>query len=325
MSGKRVMVCSWMLAEESPHVRWLREQGCEVSFRYPAPGRPRSEADMIELLPGVAATIASIEPYTRNVLAHAEALKIIARVGVGYDAIDVAAATDHGVAVTTTPGTNHKAVADYAFGLILAVMRAIPANIANVQAGRWERIVGRDIDGATLGIIGTGLIGKCVARRARGFDMRILAYDVAPDQALAAEVGVEYRPLDEVLAAADVVTLHTPLFAETRHLINAERLARMRRGAYLVNTSRGGVIDEVALRQALLDGHLAGAALDVFEQEPPWESPLLAAPNLIVSPHVAGISVESQEAMLAMACRSIVQRLNGERPEGCVNPAVIGR
>lgn len=324
MAGERVMVCSWMMAEDSPQADWLRQQGLELIFRYPSPARPRSEEEMIELLPGMAATIASIEPYTRRVLATVDALKIVARVGVGYDAIDVAAATDHGVAITTTPGTNHKAVADYAFALILSLMRAVPANIANVRAGRWERVVGHDVDSATIGIIGTGAIGKAVARRARGFDMRILAYDVVQDEAFAAAVGVEYRPLDELLAEADVVTMHTPLIPETRNLLDARRLALMRRGAYVVNTSRGGVIDEAALAAALHSGHLAGAALDVFEAEPPWGNPLLEAPNLLVCPHVAGISVESQQAMLTMACRSVVQRLRGERPEGLVNPAVLG-
>jgi phosphoglycerate dehydrogenase-like enzyme len=278
---------------------------------------------MIALLPGVAATVASVEPYTRRVLAAADALTIIARVGVGYDAIDLAAATERGVAVTTTPGANDRAVADYAFALILALGRAVLANHEQVRAGRWERVVGPDIAGATLGIVGTGAIGKGVARRARGFDMRILAYDIAPDAAFAAEAGVAYRPLEALLAEADFVTLHTPLFPSTRNLIDAERLALMKPTAYLVNTSRGGIVDEAALADALRAGRLAGAALDVFEREPPWGSPILAAPNLLVSPHVAGISAGSREAMLTMACRSIVQRLRGERPDGLVNPAVM--
>ena len=235
------------------------------------------------------------------------------------------AATDHGVAVTTTPGTNERAVADFAFGLILTVARAIPANIANVKAGRWERVVGPDVAQATIGIVGLGLIGKEVARRAHGFDMRILAYDVFRDAAFAEQYGVEYRELDDVLAEADYVTVHVPLMPQTRNLVDAVRLARMKPTAYLVNTSRGGTVDEAALYEALTNGQLAGAALDVFGIEPAWGNPLLDLPNVVATPHVAGISLGSQEAMLRMACRSVVQRLRGERPEGLVNPAVLGR
>jgi D-3-phosphoglycerate dehydrogenase / 2-oxoglutarate reductase len=322
VAGETVMVCSWMLQEDSAYVRYLRDHGLEVVFRYP-PGGKRTEDDLIALLPGVSATIASIEPYTRRVLERADALKIIARVGVGYDAIDVQAATDHGVAVTTTPGTNERAVADFAFGLILTVARAIPANIANVKAGRWERVVGPDVARATIGIVGLGLIGKEVARRAHGFDMRILAYDVFRDEAFAERYGVEYRELDDVLAEADYVTVHVPLAPQTRNLLDAGRLARMKPTAYLVNTSRGGTVDEAALYEALTTGRLAGAALDVFGVEPAWGNPLLALPNVVATPHVAGISLGSQEAMLRMTCRSVVQRLRGEPPEGLVNPAVL--
>lgn len=317
VAGERVMVCSWMLAEGSTHERSLRDHGLDVVFRYPPTGR-YTEDEMIALLPGVAATIASAEPYTRRVLSSADALRIIARVGVGYDAIDIAAATEHGVAVTTTPGTNERAVADFALGLILTVGRAIPANMAAMQAGRWERVVGPDVNHATIGIIGLGLIGKEVARRARGFDMRILAYDVMRDEAFARQAGVEYRDLDDVLAEADYVTVHVPLLPRTRHLINAERLAKMKPTAYLINTSRGGTVDEAALLDALRRGHLAGAALDVFGAEPPWGNPLLELPNVVATPHVAGISQGSREAMLRMACQSVVQRLRGERPEGLV-------
>jgi phosphoglycerate dehydrogenase-like enzyme len=316
-----VLIFSRMMQEHDHHTRWLRDQGLTVRLANERGGR--GEEDLLRLLPGVAATIASTEPYTRRVLARADALRIIARTGVGFDAIDVAAATEHEVAVTTTPGTNERAVADYTMGLLLALARQIPANVANVRAGTWQTEIGPDVGGATLGIVGLGLIGRAVARRARGFDMRVLAFDVQPDANFAAANGIEVAPLEAVLAEADFVTLHVPLMAATRHLLNADRLALMKPGAYLVNTSRGGVVDEAALAAALATGRLAGAALDVFEREPPWGSPLLTAPNLLASPHVAGISHGSREAMVRMACRSVVQRLRGEAPMGLVNPAVM--
>ena len=192
--------------------------------------------------------------------------------------------------MTTTPGTNERAVADFAFGLILTVARAIPANIANVKAGRWERVVGPDVAHATLGIVGLGLIGKEVARRAHGFDMRILAYDVFRDEAFAEQYGVEYRELDDVLAEADYVTVHVPLMPQTRNLLDAGRLARLKPTAYVVNTARGGTVDEAALYEALTSGRLAGAALDVFGVEPAWGNPLLELPNVVATPHVAGIA-----------------------------------
>ncbi|MCC6628237.1 MAG: phosphoglycerate dehydrogenase, partial [Chloroflexi bacterium] len=289
MAGETVLVCSWMLQPGSAHEQYLRDHGLAVVHRVPPTGR-YTEDELLTLLPGVAATVASAEPYTRRVLAGAPDLRIIARVGVGYDAIDLAAATEHGVAVTTTPGTNEKAVADFAFGLLLTVARAIPANMAAVRAGRWQRVIGPDVAGATIGIVGLGLIGKEVARRARGFDMRILAYDVQRDEAFARATGVEYRDLDDVMAGADFVTVHVPLMRQTRHVIDAGRLAKMRPTAYLINTSRGGTVDETALLAALQAGQLAGAALDVFSAEPPWGSPLLDLPNVIATPHVAGIS-----------------------------------
>jgi phosphoglycerate dehydrogenase-like enzyme len=322
VAGETVLVCSWMLAQGSAHERFLREHGFEVVHQLPPTGR-YTEDEMIALLPGAFATIASAEPYSRRVLDAAPDLRIIARVGVGYDAIDVGAATDHGVAVTTTPGTNEKAVADFAFGLILTVARAIPANMLAMREQRWERVLGPDVDGATIGIVGLGLIGREVARRARGFNMRILAYDVVQDDVYAAQAGVEYRSLDDVMAEADFVTVHVPLMPQTRHLINADRLAHMKPTAYLINTSRGGTVDEAALLTALRAGTLAGAALDVFAGEPPWGNPLLELPNVIATPHVAGISHGSREAMLRMACRGIVQRRDGERPNGLVNPAVL--
>jgi phosphoglycerate dehydrogenase-like enzyme len=322
VAGETVLVCSWMLQPGSAHEQYLRDHGLTVVHRIPPTGR-YTEDELLALLPGVAATVASAEPYTRRVLAGALDLRIIARVGVGYDAIDLAAATEHGVAVTTTPGTNEKAVADFAFGLILTVARAIPANMVAVREGRWQRVVGPDVAGATIGIVGLGLIGKEVAQRARGFDMRILAYDVQRDEAFARATGVEYRDLDDVMTEADFVTVHVPLMPQTRHLIDAGRLARMRPTAYLINTSRGGTVDEAALLAALQAGHLAGAALDVFGAEPPWGSPLLDLPNIIATPHVAGISHGSREAMLRMACRGIVRRLRGEPPDGLVNAAVL--
>lgn len=321
MAKPKVLITAWMLKEDSPNLQRLRDEGCEVIIDYWHDNR--NEDEMIRLLPGISGAIVSIDPFTPRVLAAADTLRVISRTGVGYDAIDVPAATARGIAVCTAPGTNDKAVADFAFTLLLALGRQLLANVRNVKEGRWVRAIGDDVGEKTIGIVGLGAIGKRVARRARGFDMRVLAYDVVQDQAFAAANGVTYVPLDDLLAESDYVSLHLPLMAATQKAINEERLRRMKPTAYLINTSRGGVIDEAALYRALKEGWLAGAALDVLTQEPDWSSPLLTLDNVIVTPHVAGISKGSQIATLEMACENVLRVLNGQRPLYAVNPEVL--
>lgn len=319
-AGRRgtVLVTAWVLTPESHYARAIEEAGYTVRF---APWHGgRTEEEMIDLVRGIDAAIVSVDPFTSRVLAHADRLKVISRTGVGYDAIDVPAATERGVLVCIARGSNDRSVAQYAMALLLACARGVLQNHQAVREGRWDRVPGDELTDRTLGIIGLGAIGKRVAVRARAFEMEVVAHDIVEDRDFAAAHGVRYLPLEEVLRVADYVTLHCALTPENRHLINAERLALMKPGAWLINTARGGLVDEAALYQALTSGRLAGAALDVFEREPPWGSPLLSLPNVILAPHVAGITRQSLERMVTMAVESTLRVLRGEPPLFAVNP-----
>jgi phosphoglycerate dehydrogenase-like enzyme len=319
----RVLVTSWLVQENDPALEVLRAAGCEVVMaRTP---RPRSAEQMVEALKGIDGVVAGSDNYSAPVIAAADRLKVIVRVGVGYDTVDTAAATARGIQVGTTPGTNQHAVADYAFGLVLALARNIVPHHVTTAAGQWTRRPGPDVWSKTIGIVGAGAIGRGVARRARGFDMTVLAHDVAPDQEWARRTGVAYVEVDELLRSSDFVTLHAPLLPSTRRLINAERLALMRPTSYLVNTARGELVDLEALAAALETGRLAGAAIDVFPQEPPPpDHPILRAPNVILSPHVAGLSIEANTAASRMACESVAAVLRGGRVAHSVNPELFG-
>ncbi len=299
----------------------LTAAGCRMRI---APKRGlRSPEELLDLCRDVAGAIVSTDPFTADVLRDSPDLQVIARVGVGIDSIDLAAATELGVALTTTPGANEDTVADHALAMILALLRRIPELDAGVRRGEWNR-TGRFtpllLSGATVGLIGYGNIGQRVARRLAGFDVELLVADPAATD-LASPPSVE---IDELLSRADVVSLHCPLIDSTRHLIDDRALRLMQPHAVLVNTSRGGVVDEVALLRALTDGVIAGAALDVFEVEPPHDSPLLALPNVVVSPHVGGLSTSSVEEMTRRSTAAVIAVLEGRVPDGLVNPGILG-
>ncbi|MGH2457549.1 MAG: phosphoglycerate dehydrogenase, partial [Chloroflexota bacterium] len=317
MATPKVLVTSWAVEEGHPELDRLRALGCEVENKR----RPshHSEAEMRALIPGVDAVIAASDIYSAPVLEVADRLKVIARVGVGYDAIDLNAATARGVIVSTTPGANHEAVADLAFGLILALARYVPLHDRLVRAGTWERHTGIDVNGKTLGILGLGKIGKGMARRGRGFAMRVIAHDPFWDDEFARANQVERLPLDLVVRAADFLTLHLPASPDTYRVMNADRLRAMKPSAFLINTARGTLIDEPALDQALREKWIAGAALDVFDKEPPWGSAVLERENAIFSPHVAGFSHQANEQMIRLAVDNVVNVLTGRPPLDCVN------
>jgi phosphoglycerate dehydrogenase-like enzyme len=313
-AARKVLMGSFQFGERgAPFIQRLEEAGLEV-IRNPY-GRLLTEDEVIAHLPGVLATFASVEPYTERVFRAAPDLRIIARFGVGYDKIDVPAATRHGVLVAMAFGTNHETVADSAFTLMAAVVtRTVPHHL-RVKSGAWGFQINPGLWRLTVGIVGLGRIGKALARRCRGFEMRILAYDTQPDVAFAREHGIEMVPLERLLREADVVSLHAPHTQETDCLINRERLALMKPTAYLVNTSRGGLVDEGALCEALTSGRLAGAGLDVFQKEPPVGSPLLALENVVLSPHSAGWSLTSERAMGNRVVDSILAVTRGGAPE----------
>ena len=253
-------------------------------------------------------------------------LRVVANYGVGYDDIDVAACARRGVAVTNTPGVLDAATADLAFALVLAIRRRLVEADAFVRSGRWAsgwaqpQLLGDDVAGATLGIVGLGRIGRAVARRARAFDMR-LVYTRRNRLAAADEhaLEVEYRPLDDLLAEADVVTLHVPLTDETRGLIDARRLALMRPGACLVNTARGQVVDEAALVEALAAGRIR-AGLDVFAHEPSVPRELLELPNVTLTPHIASATASTREAMTRILVDNLLAARDGRELPNRVYP-----
>jgi glyoxylate reductase len=255
-------------------------------------------------------------------------LRVISQYAVGVDNVDLEAATARSIPVGHTPGVLTKAVADMALALLMAAARRIPEGIEKVRAGEWRTweplgLLGADVWEATLGIVGIGRIGTAVARRARGFAMRVLYHDRVRKPELEAELGLEYTELDDLLAQADFVSLHCPLTPETHHLIGEQKLRRMKPTAILINTSRGPVVDTDALVRALREGWIAAAALDVTDPEPlPPDHPLLVLPNCIVVPHIASATVTARERMAVMAAENLLAGLRGERLPYCANPEV---
>lgn len=266
-----------------------------------------------------------------ELLDHAPALKVIANYGVGFEHIDVAAATRRGLPVTNTPGVLTEATADLAFTLILATARRVVEGDHRVREGKftyWAPLLflGREVSGKTLGLIGAGRIGQAVARRARGFGMRVLYHSrtrLAP--AAEQDLNVSLAPLATLLREADFVSLHVPLTPQTRHLIGRRELDLMKPTAYLINTARGPVVDEAALVEALRAGRLGGAGLDVYEREPELSPGLTGLENVVLLPHVGSGTIETRTSMGLMAAENLLIALRGERPPNCLNwPAITG-
>lgn len=248
----------------------------------------------------------------------AAGLKVISQMAVGYDNIDVSAARERGIAIGNTPGVLTDATADTAFALLLACARRLPEGAAYVRDGHWKTwhptvLLGRDLTGATLGIVGFGRIGQAVARRARGFGMRILAYSPSLTDETAAAHDVERAELKTLLAESDFVSVHTPLNANTRHLINRDTLRQMKPTAILINTSRGGVVDQAALLDALSQGIIGGAGLDVTDPEPlPADHPLLSLPNILIVPHIGSATIGTRTKMALMAADNLIAGVRGQ-------------
>lgn len=319
-----------LVTREIPAVglRLLREVAYVDVWDRPVPP-PRDE--LLRRVAGADGLLALLTDRVDDELLDAAGpgLRVVANLAVGYDNIDLAACARRGIPVGNTPGVLTEATADLAFALLLAAARRLPESAALVAQDRWLTwdpllLLGKDVSGATLGIVGFGRIGREVARRARGFGMRVLAHGRrrAPD-ATYGELGVEPVALDELLARSDFVTLHVSLSAETWHLIDAAALARMRPGAVLVNTSRGPVVDQAALADALRSGHLFAAALDVSDPEPMRaDDPLLALPNCLVVPHIGSATQRTRDRMAEKAARNIIAGLRGEAlPDPVPQPA----
>jgi len=270
------------------------------------------------------------DAMTDALMAAAPKLKVISQVAVGYDNVDVAAATARGIVVTNTPGVLTESTADLTFALLLGVARRVTEAERYLRAGKWKRwdidlLAGIDLAGKTLGIVGMGRIGKAVARRAQGFSMRILYSSPNPlPEHEAAELRAQHVPLRMLLQNSDFVSLHVPYREATHHLIGIDELSIMKRGAFLVNTSRGPVVHEAALVAALEEGMLSGAGLDVFEEEPKVHEGLLSRDDVVLLPHIGSATIATRTRMCTLAAENCVAVLKGERPKNPVNPSVLG-
>lgn len=321
MSWRVLITANAFLKSGEEAQRPLQEAGFEIII--PPKAGPLKEKELLTILEGIDIVIASSDAYTSKVLENAKRLKVISRWGVGVDSIDLAAATRYGVIVTNTPGLTTTAVADYTFGLILALARRIPEGDALVKSGGWREIRGVDVWRKCLGIIGLGSIGKGVAKRASGFEMQIVAYDIVQDEDFARSYNVKYVPLETLLAQADFVTLHANLTDQNRGMIGATELELMKPTAYLINTARGALVDEAALIEALKKKKIAGAALDAYVVEPlPIDHPLRSFPNCITMPHSGSQSVETAQVINVAVIENIMQIAQGKRPISVVNTDV---
>jgi D-3-phosphoglycerate dehydrogenase len=279
-------------------------------------GRPLTSAELQGLLPTVDGMIAGLDQLDRNAITSSQRLKVIARYGVGYDRVDVAAAKEKGITVTYTPGANSVSVAELTIGLMLGLARSIPAASQATKAGGWPRVSGVALEGKTVGILGLGAIGKAVAQRLHAFNCRILAYDPFPNSDFAQKNDIQLLDLDSLLPVADFVSLHMPVTETTRNLINASFLEKMKNGAFLINTARGELVDETALAASLKNGHLRGAGLDAFSSEPPHpDNPLLGLENVIATPHSGAHSDSATKAMGEMALADCLAVLQGKSPQ----------
>jgi D-3-phosphoglycerate dehydrogenase len=285
--------------------------------------KPPTLEELRRYLEGAVGMIAGMEPVPAEVIDQAEALRVISRFGVGYDNVDVVAATRRKIPVTYIPDAMVDAVADITMGLLLAVARRIPEFDRGMKAGEWPRYPAFDVCRKTLGIWGTGRIGLAVAERARGFRMTLLGHDPVPNSRLVEELGGDYVDQEELLTRADFVTLHLPLTPATERVINADVLARMKPTAFLINAARGGLVDEDALHDALTQGRLGGYATDVFRKEPPEPHPLWSLSNVVATPHVASYTDGAVTRMARAALNNLLLVLDGQRPEFVVNPEVF--
>jgi D-3-phosphoglycerate dehydrogenase len=276
-------------------------------------GRRLKEDELAELIPGFAALIAGTEPITDRVMAAGHQLRLIARVGIGLDNVDLAAARRRGIVVTYTPDAPAPAVSELTIGLMLALLRGIPQSDQAIRRGEWRRFVGRRLENQVVGIVGLGRVGKRVVRHLGGFGARVMANDIVPDIEFAREFGVTLCDKETLYREADMITLHVPLTTATRGLIGAHELSLMKPGACVVNTARGQMVDEQALAEALRAGRLSGAALDVFAHEP-YGGDLRGIENCILTSHMGSMSVDCRARMEVEAAREVARFLTGEPP-----------
>jgi len=282
-------------------------------------GRPYKKEEMLKLIRDVDGIIIGIDELSAEIIEEANALKVISKYGIGLDNIDIDTATNKKIIVTSTPTANVDAVADLAFGLILSLARRIPEADKKTKSGKWGKITGKSVWEKTIGIIGLGKIGKQVVKRARGFEMNILAFDIVKDKKFAQKYGIKYVNLEKLLRKSDYISIHIPLNDTTQNMISYEELEKMKKDAFLINTSRGGIVDEEALYNALRNNKLRGAALDAYKNEPLKESPLKELDNVIMTPHIGAYTEEAIDNMGIQAAQNLIDFLEGREPQNRVN------
>ncbi|PYT68024.1 MAG: D-glycerate dehydrogenase [Acidobacteria bacterium] len=304
--------------------RRILQKHCEVEY-WEKPERPPREEVLRRVKDKEGLVCLLTEKVNDDLLEAAPKLRIAANVAVGFDNIDVAACTKRGVVATNTPGVLDDTTADFAWTLLMAVARRLVEGDALARSGNWkgwdlDQLVGTDVWGKTLGIVGFGRIGRAMARRASGFQMKVIYTDAVRASAeVEKELRAEYRDMNALLAEADFISVHTPLLPETRGLFNAANFEKMKRTAFLINTSRGPVVDEAALVAALEKRKISGAALDVFEKEP-IVHPGLRRPNVVLAPHIASASLETRTKMACMAAENVITLFEGRQPANILNP-----
>ncbi|MBI5214512.1 MAG: phosphoglycerate dehydrogenase [Ignavibacteriae bacterium] len=306
---------------EEKCVEILKSEGFEVDFK------PTMTAEELKQSIGnySALVVRSATKVTADVLANASNMKVIGRAGTGVDNIDINAATRKGIIVLNVPGGNTVSTAEHTISLLMAMARNIPQAHQSMREGKWERkkYVGVELCGKTLGVVGLGKVGKEVARRCLGFEMKVIAFDPVLAPEVAAKMGFELVDLDQLLRRSDFITVHTPLTNETRNLIDVRALAMCKKGVRFVNCARGGIINEQALLDALNVGIVAGAALDVYEKEPPTESPLVKHPHVVVTPHLGASTEDAQEKVAVEIARQVADVLKGKDIVGSVNADIF--
>jgi len=313
------------------HIQKLKDAGHEVGVS--EFDRPLTQEELVEKVKGADAFLCLLTDRIDGDLMDASGpqLKVISNYAVGFDNVDVKAATDRGIVVCNTPCEEvNEAVAEHTWALILSLSRRIVEADEAVRRGAykgWEPdiFVGTSLIGKTLGIVGLGRIGSMVARRARGYKMTVLYNKRTPDPEIEKELEVIFASLGELLGKSDFVSLHVPLTDETRHMINHETLGKMKKGSYLINTARGSIVDEHALVEGLRSGHLAGAGLDVYDNEPNIDPELIGMENVVLTPHIASATWEAREKMGQLAVDAILKTLSGEKPENLINQEMWGK
>jgi len=301
----------------------LRRHGSELNDTHVF--GPLSGDALIEAIGNSEAVIADLDQYDSKTFLQLPNLKLVARWGVGFDAVDVAAATEAGVMVSNTPGVLDETVADLAFGLMLGMARQIHVGHANMMKNAWVKSWASDVHSKTLGLIGCGRIGMAVARRALGFNMRVIAFDLFPSDKAKA-LGVEFKSLADVLAQSDFISLHAAVTDQSRGMMGADQLKLMKNSAFLINTARGALVDESALADAVNNGAIAGAALDAYGVEPlPEKSPLRSAKNILLTPHMASLTSENGRRISEAAARSVIDLTAGRVPQNLINAEVLNR